>query len=108
MFHKKNCKMNAFEIYKIGQRYIPTESEFSSPIQQNVGINMQSLDKIPAQESFSYEFNKIVKKIPWKDLMIWTAIGGCIYLLWKIPPKKIIHEENDDFQIESIPDSPIL
>jgi len=61
--------------------------KFKTPIYQNVGINMQSLDKIPAQESFSDRFNKIVKKIPWKDLMIWTAIGGFIYLLWKIPPK---------------------
>lgn len=90
--------MNAFELYKIGQRYIPTESEFGSPIQQNVGIDVQPVREIPVQESSPDIFNKIVNKIPWKNIMIWAAIGGCFYLLWKIPPKKIVHEKNDDFK----------
>ncbi len=94
--------MRADELFKIGHKdvekglefkqkvkpnYIPDFQKPKMSINQNIGVNKQSFSKIPAQESSMDKIKKGLEKIPWKNLIIWTAIGGCIYLLWKIPPK---------------------
>ena len=94
--------MRMDELFKIGLTDVEKGLEFKqqvkpnvradfkkvkTPINQNIGANMQSLNKIPAQKSFLDKTTKGLKEFPWKGLTIAAIVVAGIYFLAKIPPK---------------------
>ena len=79
--------MRIDELYKINQPKVQTGPELDTLTIRNIETNVQPVNKFHKQNSFFDKINEGFKLIPWKDVIIWSAIVGGIYILIKATPK---------------------
>lgn len=79
--------MRIDELYKINQPKVQTGPELGTFKIRNIETNVQPVNKFHEQNSFFDKINEGFKLIPWKDVIILSAIAGGIYFLIELTPK---------------------